>query len=806
MSIIPPNPRLERHLRLARMIMSWERVWPRLIPPLTIVMLIAGLTLTGTFEMLPATGHIILLSILSVTGLVAIILPWRHFTWPNRRAVLQRIEQENGLENNPLQSLEDHIEDRDDPLTSYLWQKQLQRHEAMLNHLHLPRPVPSLARVDRYGLVILPVLLLSVGLFAGHDRMSERFYKAFSPLQRLGAADFSTTLWVTPPAYTGQIPRVLRFEQVKGQQKQDDGGSDASSAIDVDVPVGSTLAGSIGSVWQPTLHTPTGERDISESSDNSYVLSTALDQAGPWRISVWGTDRLTLNVNLVADKPPALSFASPPSITRREHIRLDYVATDDYGMKNLELVITPATDGVGHEQFGAIDTIRIDLSGGDTPGGPAAMPTRIEGPRFIDLVSHPWAGLPVNLQLVSLDNAGQNGESDIRSIILPEREFTHPVAKKLITIRRGLLRYPDKALEMRNALMPVIYAPQAFNGHIGIFLALSVTEARLSAHLRDRDIHQDVAGLLWHIAEEIERGSYGMAERNLMEAEERLLDALANPDVTETEIADLIENYRRALNEYMAALAREAPQNQQNQQQGPAAILEQQDLSRIVDQIEALMQAGARDQARALIDRLRELVENMQVTSGDGGADITSTLREMLDGIRDLARRQQDLMNQGDNPSSPGGNGNRARQQQNLAGDAQSLTNNSGFGQFGNLSGIETAIEAMQRAADALDHNRAHEALQQQGLAMEALQQGIGELSRALEGLSQMMPMLDELQGSGNRDPLGRPVGGDGTTVIPEVDTLERAWRILQELRRRSGDPDRPVIEQEYIDRLLKRF
>jgi len=28
----------------------------------------------------------------------------------------------------------------------------------------------------------------------------------------------------------------------------------------------------------------------------------------------------------------------------------------------------------------------------------------------------------------------------------------------------------------------------------------------------------------------------------------------------------------------------------------------------------------------------------------------------------------------------------------------------------------------------------------------------------------------------------------------------------LQELRRRSGDPDRPVIEQEYIDRLLKRF
>lgn len=761
MSIIPPNPRLERHLRLARMIMAWERVWPRLIPLLALLMLGGGLILIGTFEMLPPTGHIILLSVLSVAILVAVLMPWRQFSWPGRRSVLQRIEQENGLENNPLQSLEDHIEDGDDPLTSYLWHKQLHRHEAMLDHLHLPRPVPSLARVDRYGLVILPVLLLTVGLFAGHDRMSERFHKAFSPLQRLGTADFSTTLWITPPAYTGQIPRVLRFEQARNQAEQANDGANTSHVIDVDVPVGSTLAGSIGSVWQPTLHTPTGERDISESSDNSYILSTALDQAGSWRISVWGKDRLTLDVNLVADRPPALSFASPPSITRREHIRLDYLATDDYGMKNLELVITPATEGIDRDQFGTIDNIRIDLSGRDAPGGSmTAMPTRIEGPRFIDLVSHPWAGLPVNLQLVSNDNAGHGGKSDIRSIMLPEREFTHPVAKKLIAIRRGLLRYPGKALEMRNALLPVINAPQAFSGHIGIFLALSVTEARLSAHLDDRKVHQDVAGLLWHIAEEIERGSYGMAERNLIEAEERLLDALANPDVTEAEIADLIENYRRALNEYMAALAREAPQNQQNQQQGPAAILEQQDLSRIVDQIEALMRAGARDQARTLIDRLRELVENMQVTSGNGGADITSALRELLDGIRDLARRQQDLMKQGDNPSGPGGNDTRAQQQQNLAGDAQNLTGNSGFGQFGNLSGIETAIEAMQRAAEALDHNRAHEALQQQGQAMKALQQGIGELSRALEGLSQMIPMLDELQGSGNRDPLGRPVGG----------------------------------------------
>ncbi len=602
----------------------------------------------------------------------------------------------------------------------------------------------------------------------------------------------------------------MRFNAVSS-----DGGTTSSSSdtgttpttdskiIAVKVPVGSTLDGSISSIWQPTLTAPDGARDFTESSENSYVLSTAIEQSGEWRISVWGNDRLTLNIELVPDKAPNLSFVSSPAITRRDHVRLDYTANDDYGLAKLDLVITPAPDDGSYDQYGPIEKIVIDVRGEGI--SQTAMPTRIEGPRFIDLVAHPWAGLPVNIQLVSQDNAGQTGQSDIRSLMLPEREFTHPVAQKLIAIRRGLLRYPERALEMHQAILPILYAPQAFNGHIGVFLALSVAENRLAANLHDRAVHQDVAGLLWHIAEEVERGSYGIAERNLMEAEERLLEALQNPDITETEIARLIEEYRQALNEYLAALTRESPQMGEDQPEA-SATLEQQDLSRIIDQIDALMRAGARDQARQLIDRLRELVENMQVTTGEGGMDITSTLREMLDGMRDLARRQQDLMNQGDNSSAQSGPVPRANQQQGLADDATDIMNSPGINQFGDVSGMNTVIDAMRGAADALGHNRSHEALQFQRQAMEALQQGIGEISRALEGLSQMAPMLEDLEGTGRRDPLGRPVGGDGTTIIPDVNTLERAWRILQELRRRSGDPDRPQIEQEYIDRLLKRF
>ena len=60
-------------------------------------------------------------------------------------------------------------------------------------------------------------------------------------------------------------------------------------------------------------------------------------------------------------------------------------------------------------------------------------------------------------------------------------------------------------------------------------------------------------------------------------------------------------------------------------------------------------------------------------------------------------------------------------------------------------------------------------------------------------------------------DPLGRPMRGrdygDDTTVkVPGEIDVQRARRILDELRRRFADPMRPQLELEYLERLLKDF
>ncbi|WP_258549177.1 DUF4175 domain-containing protein [Thalassospira profundimaris] len=888
------SARLERHLAITRHILTWEKVWPRLIPVLAIMASLLGLALTGLFAFLPPIIHIALLAVAVIGILVGCVFVWRAWQPPTAFEVMARLEAANHLPHTPIQTQRDAILPSDDALTSYLWQRQLRVNAARTRKLHLPRPRAVLAKMDPFGLSVIPVLLLFVGILSANGKYGDRLASAFDPIGRLGTAQFNASLWVTPPAYTGKVPRTINpatennityvtanetgfaasgthgntatpsgavsgerrvspsdeidygfgtFRNTGNTSPQPDNDSTAQKNtnnhhVHLRVPAGTVLSGNIVSAWKPTLISPDGHEHTlgDESGNNTYSVATPLDQPGDWNITVWGTSRLTLSVDIIPDMPPVLAFVAPPTATKRDHVHLDYIANDDYGLRKLALVVRPRLETTPPALYGRTDAMTIDLTGPHasddvndrpasgnngaannaatttTPGQPSGsaeyLPSvnNLHGPYFLNMIAHPWAGLPVNLQLVATDNAGQTAQSNIQSIVLPEREFTHPVARKLIDIRKRLLRYPERAREWRDSLYPVLNAPQAYGGDIGIFLGLSVATARLSAHLDDIAYQHNVGDLLWHIAEQIERGQYGQAERNLIEAEENLLKALSNPDISEQQISDLIEQYRQALNDYMSALAQQdQPQKSKNAPLGK--MIEQQDLSRVIDQIGDLMRSGARNEARNLIEQLRQLVENMQISPEGQGSDMARPLRQMLDGMRDLARRQQDLMDQGDQRSNDAPSSqNRARSQQQLSDDANALTQNESFDRFGQSSGLQSAIDAMKRATEALEHGRQHEALQQQQQALQSLRDGIGSLGQALEGLSRMMPLLDEMGRSGQRDPLGRPVDGGSGVRIPDADTLNQTWRILQELRRRSGDPQRPKIEHDYIDRLLKRF
>ncbi len=127
---------------------------------------------------------------------------------------------------------------------------------------------------------------------------------------------------------------------------------------------------------------------------------------------------------------------------------------------------------------------------------------------------------------------------------------------------------------------------------------------------------------------------------------------------------------------------------------------------------------------------------------------------------------------------------------------------------------LDRAGRAMEGAEEALRSDDLAEAIDQQSEAMEALREGMRSLGEAMAQEQQGQPGQGmegaDMRGQ-NRDPLGRNAGSNGSIGTDEgllqgEDVYRRARELLDEIRRRSGDGDRPNIELEYLKRLLDRF
>ena len=125
------------------------------------------------------------------------------------------------------------------------------------------------------------------------------------------------------------------------------------------------------------------------------------------------------------------------------------------------------------------------------------------------------------------------------------------------------------------------------------------------------------------------------------------------------------------------------------------------------------------------------------------------------------------------------------------------------------------AGRAMQDAERALRNGDLPGAAEAEGRALDQLRQGARNMA---EEMARQMQRQAREQGGpngnpGELDPLGRAPREttDGSdpgllTKIPDQIDAQRAREILEELRKRLGDQQRPAIELEYLERLLKRF
>ena len=837
-----------RHLRwpyrLTRSGLVCERFLRAFWPAIAVLLVALAALMFGLQDIVPVEGFWVGALAVGAALLAALVSGARKFQMPTRDEAMDRLDAT--LPGRPIAAIADtQAIGAGDGASEHIWKTHVARMADRARDARAVEPDLKLSRQDPYALRYVALLaFLAALLFGSVWRVS-----SVNDIAAGGsalAAGPTWEAWVEPPGYTGRPSLYL---------------NDIDRAS-LSVPQGSEvtlrLYGEVGALTvSETVSGRIGELPAASEPVQTFQIT----QAG--RLAVDGPGGQGWDINIIADAPPTIEVTAPIERTVGGEFRQPFAARDDYGVIAGHAEISIDLDRVDR-RYGLVtepeprETIALDL------------PLTISGDRadfeetlIDDLAKHPWAGLPIDLQLFATDASGQIGESEVEETILPARRFFDPLASAVIEQRRDLLWNRDNAPRISAVLRAISFEPDDVFTSETAYLKLRVAIRRLETSYRHGEISdellEETAEILWEIALQIEEGNLSDALERLRRAQDRLADAIEN-GATDEEIAELMQELREAMQEYMRQLAEESQQNPQTSQNQEGQEITGNQLEEMMQRLQELMEQGRTEEAMALLEQLRQLMENMQIAEGQQGEGQQGEGQHALEGLAETLREQQGLSDetfqdlqeqfgqqQGQQPGQqPGQQGQGQQGQQQGQGGEQQQGQGQGSGpnqeqlaerqralrqelqrQQQGLPGAGTAEgdaarEALDRAGRAMDD--AEEALRdedfagaldEQSEAIEALREGMRELGEQLAQQQGQPGEQGEAAGNqnpqGRRDPLGREAGENGRIGTDEElltgdDVYRRARELLEEIQRRSSEQSRPDVELDYLRRLLDRF
>ncbi len=829
---------LDFFIQLARANLFWENLWPALWPAIGIAGLFVALALFGLFGALPGWLHLLALIIFAALFVFVLGRAFRALPAIERRAARHRIETDSDLPHRPLGALEDSLAVGTENAASLaIWRAHRERMAAAADRLRLGKPAAGLYRRDPLGLRVALILVLATGLLAAGRDAPQRLADALMPSLSGGlfGAAASVDIWINPPPYTARPPLFLR-----AGAKKPGAGTAPPAPGKLVVPVGSTITVQVtGGRGQPRLMIDAKLFAMKAMEADSHHLEMKLPAGKRLSIEQNGRAIAAWPLSILADAKPVIGFSAAPDGTRLLRLRIPFAASDDYGLKRLTASIR-RIDGVAIP--GGSDRIKLRLS------LPARQRKNVKRASSHDLTAHVWAGLPVYIQLHAVDELGQEGISVEEPAVLPERRFSHPVARQLIDLRRGL--GTDRrsrrlaALELDN----IAEQPERFDHDTAVYLALRLGRERLGRDQSEIAVAQ-VQKLLWDTALGIEDGRTALAGQDLSAAQRKFLEALRN-GADRQKLERLMRELQSAFNKFMRSLGRELRRRGELMPLDPQArLLDRNDLQRMLDRARELMRQGSTEAARQLMAEFQRMLDSLRRGMARRGGPMSKSARQARRSMREMGeivRRQKKLLDQtfrrsqeaDKNPEGKEGKAGKG-QKKGAAGQAgkeqEAIRRKLGelMRRFSEMLGkvppnLDTAEKAMRQSGKALKGNRPGEAVGPQTRALEALRKGSQSVARMMarrfgrgnrpgrgfgrRGFGFMGgPRLRGMR-PGNRDPFGRNLeeGGRGTSTggvkIPGASEMQRAREILKELRRRAGETWRPGLERDYIERLLRLF
>ncbi len=833
-----------RHERLGRLrlalLLTWggmfaERLTHAFWPLWSSFFLVLAALMMGLHELV-SSDVVWGLAVLTAVVLVGAFC-WgiRLFRFPTRREARERLDR--SLPARPIAALDDTMAfGADDQATQAVWNEHVTRMAAAVRNVRAVGPDLRISDRDPFALRYVAVLFLTLAALFGS------IVKVASVSEvAVGSDEYPFTGpswegWVEPPEYTGKPSLYLNDISASG----------------IVVPEASTvtlrLYGDVGALT--VSETVSGQ---AEHQDRDLDPARSFKAMRNGTVVIEGPGGAGWTFGIVGDRPPTVEAVGEPTRGLMGEMRQTFLARDDYGVVSGRARI--ALD------LAAVDR-RHGLSVSPEPRPPIELdiPITVSGDRteFTDtlienLSQHPWAMLPVEIELFVLDALGQEGSAVPAGTFLPGRQFFDPLAAAIVEQRRDLLWNRDNGNRVAKVLRAVSHRPKNLFDTDAAYLKLRYAIRQLEQGLSDGltgERRDRIAEALWDIAVLLEDGDLSDVRERLREAQERLREAMRK-GATDEEIAALVQELREAMQSLIRQLAeRELGREQEGRQQARSQQeITGDQLQALMERLQELMQQGRMDEAGDLLSRLAEIMENLQVAQGQQPG------RQAMDGLGETLRQQQELSDdtfgeiqenfgrygsEGDDGRSgreqsenglgremPGRGGGPGMASDELAERQRALMREL-MRQTDNLPGAGTAEgdaarealdragEAMDDAGEALSGSDLSGALDSQAEAIEALREGMRNLAEALAQQQGEQPGgpgggLGGQTARGPLDPLGREPGATGRPgtddlLLQDENAYRRAHELMDEIRRRSSERNRPEDELEYLRRLLERF
>ncbi len=822
-------------------------------PVWTIAFVVLAALMVGLQDHLPLE-MIWICGFLAAAGmLVFLVRGARQLVLPYRDMAIARLDAT--LPGRPIAALRDApAVGKDDAASQALWAAHQKRMAARTKGAKAVQPDLRISRLDPFGLRYTAILLLMMAFFVGS-------FSNLASVRELGPGGGAALAsgptwegWIEPPSYTGK-PALYLNDQPAGKLVLPEG-SRVLLRLYGEVgalTVAETVSGRVGAI--ESAAEPEQSFDVRQTGD--------LEIAGPGG-AAW-------SIVMQDDRAPKVILSGQVEASGRGEMTLPFHASDDYGVVGGSAVVELDLDGVSRQYGLRVDPEPREAVVVELPLPISGDRTSFEETLIEDFSKHPWAHLPVKVTLTVKDDAGLEGQSGDLRFELPARRFFDPLAAAVIELRRDLMWSRENGKRVAQLMRAVSHRPED-----GVFrretdyLRFRTILRRLEVNVThgvSEEKRDELAEALWQLALDLEDGDLGSAAERLRQAQERLSEAMKN-GASDAEIARLMQELREATEDYMRELARRQQQDGEqgeNQQSAENSMqMDQNDLQRMMDRIQELMEQGRMAEAQQALEELQRLMENMRVTQGQGQQNQGE---QAMEGLAETLRNQQGLSDEAfrelqeqfnpnaqsgqsqENQGYSGGEG-RGQAHDGTGGEGQGdgegegetgQSNGDQQGQQGALEDRQRALRqelnrqmqnlpgqgtpegdaarealgnaegAMEGAEEALREDDLATAIDRQAEAMDALREGLRNLGEAMAQQQQQGQQgTAEAQGQA-QDPLGRSQGNRGAAGTDEgllqgEDVYRQARRLLDEIRRRAGETERSESERNYLERLLERF